>query len=269
MPNCDNEVLRNTVVEASANIARCDGSIWITAEQIAALINSQSELKTLTVENPSASEDIIAFYTASDITCTSISCVVRGSSGPSCTIRPVYGLDRSSATTEILTAPTTITNTTTGQVLTNFNDNTIPAGSWVIVETTATTGTVDELSVTFNYTFDSARTKIKTITVESPNPSEDIMAFFTDVAITISNIYGVVSGTTPTATIDPVHTTDRSAPGNAILSSPTVINNTTTGQNLTSFGDPTMPANSWVVLKTTATSGVVTELSLTFQYTVD
>lgn len=108
------------------------------------------------------------------------------------------------------------------------------------------------------------------ITVEDPSDAEDICLGFTFVAITITEIQAVVVGSdTPSVTIDPSHSTDRSAAGNDILAAATAITNTTTGQNLTSFDDPTIPADSWIWLLTTAQSGTVDELTVTIKYTVD
>lgn len=109
----------------------------------------------------------------------------------------------------------------------------------------------------------------KSITIEDPTSSENIAMFYVPEAMTISNIYAVVAGTSPSVTINPVLTSDRSASGTAILSSATAITNTTSGQTLTSFNDATVPAGSWIVFKTTATSGTVDEISLTIAYDID
>jgi len=47
------------------------------------------------------------------------------------------------------------------------------------------------------------------------------------------------------------------------------ITSITTGQNLAAFDDETIPADSWIVLETTAKAGTVTELCVTIRYTVD
>ena len=108
----------------------------------------------------------------------------------------------------------------------------------------------------------------KTITVEDPTASEDIAICFLFQAVTIREVQAVVVGTS--CTIDPYHNTDRSGGGGAtdVLDAATLINNTTTGQNLTSFTDATIPADSWLILETT-TSTSCTELTVTFRYTVD
>ena len=108
------------------------------------------------------------------------------------------------------------------------------------------------------------------IVVEDPTSSEDIDIGFVFSAITIQEIQAVVVGSsTPSVTINPKHSTDRSAAGNAILSSATAITNTTTGQNLTSFTDATVPADSHIWLETTAKSGTVDSLAVTIRYTFD
>ena len=115
------------------------------------------------------------------------------------------------------------------------------------------------------------REKIVSITIENPTASEDIAICFFFSAVTIKEIQATVVGTSPSVTIDPYHNTSRSGGGGAtdILASATAITNTTTGQNLTSFNDATIPADSWLVLKTTAQTGTVTELQVTFRYTYD
>ena len=78
-----------------------------------------------------------------------------GSATPSVTwtIRH-HATDRSNAGNEVVTGGTTTTSTTSGDDVTSFNDATIPADSFVWLETTAQSGTVDELSVSMIYTID-------------------------------------------------------------------------------------------------------------------
>jgi len=113
--------------------------------------------------------------------------------------------------------------------------------------------------------------KTVTITVENPTATEDILVTFFFQAVTIREVQAGVVGTgTPSVTINPVHGTDRSAAGTALLNAATAITNTTTGQNLASWTDNTLAADEMLRLKTTAKSGTtVTELWVTFRYTVD
>ncbi len=109
--------------------------------------------KSITVEDPTATEDIGLFFSNFPITITEIRAVVRGSS-PSVTWTIRHGTDRSAAGAEAVTGGTTTTSETTGSDVTVFNDATIVVDSFVWLETTAQTGTVDELSITIYYTED-------------------------------------------------------------------------------------------------------------------
>ncbi len=110
----------------------------------------------------------------------------------------------------------------------------------------------------------------KTITVEDPTSSEDIGFHFFHQAVTIREVHAVVVGSsTPSCTVNPKHHTDRNNAGNAVLDSATAITNTTTGQTLTAFTDATVPIDSFLWLETTAKSGTVDELQLTFRFTID
>lgn len=110
---------------------------------------------------------------------------------------------------------------------------------------------------------------IKTITIESPTASEDITLFFTDDAITITQLNAVSVGTTPSVTYTIRHGSDRSATGNEVVTGGSTTTSTTTGDEVTSFNDATIPAGSWVWLETTAQSGTVTNTNITIEYTVD
>jgi hypothetical protein len=109
----------------------------------------------------------------------------------------------------------------------------------------------------------------KSITVEDPTSSEDIAIFFTNKAITVTEIRAGVRGSTPSVTISVMHNTDRSAAGNQILDAATAITNTTTGQDLTITGDTTIPADSHVWLESSAQTGTVDELYVTIFFTED
>lgn len=109
----------------------------------------------------------------------------------------------------------------------------------------------------------------KGVTVESPTSSEDITLFFTDDAITVTQINAVCVGSTPSVTWTVRHSTDRSATGNEVVTSGTATTSTTTGSEVTSFNDATIPAGSWVWLETTAQSGTVTSLNVTVEFTRD
>lgn len=113
----------------------------------------------------------------------------------------------------------------------------------------------------------TARNRSKSLTIESPTSSEDLTLFFTDEAITITEIRVVVRGTTPSVTWQVKHSDDRSASGTQIKSQTTT--STTTGDSVTSFDDDTVPADSFVWFETSATSGTNDEIHITVFYTID
>jgi len=107
-------------------------------------------------------------------------------------------------------------------------------------------------------------TVIKAITVEDPTSSEDITMFFTPIAITITEMRAVVRGTSPSVTWTiRHHATDRSNAGNEVVTGGTTTTSESTGSDVTSFNDATIPADSYVWLETTAESGTTDELSVT------
>lgn len=103
-----------------------------------------------TIESPTDSEDIAMFRADKAITVNKVSAVLKGSSSPSVTWTIRYASDRSAAGTEIVTGGTTTTSTTTGSVVTSLNNTAISAGDWVWIETTAQSGTVDEIVIVIN-----------------------------------------------------------------------------------------------------------------------
>ncbi|MCI0439845.1 MAG: hypothetical protein L0177_12045 [Chloroflexi bacterium] len=109
--------------------------------------------KAITIESPTSTEDIIFFHTEKAITIRIMRAVVRGTT-PSVTWTVRHSTDRSAVGNEVVTGGTVTTSTTTGSDVTIFNDATIPADSWVWVETTAQSGTVNEIGITIHATVD-------------------------------------------------------------------------------------------------------------------
>lgn len=113
-------------------------------------------------------------------------------------------------------------------------------------------------------------TQSESITIETPTNAEDASVFFTAVAITITKMAAVLTGSsTPSVTWTVRHSTDRNATGNEVVTSGTTTTSTTTGSIVTSFNDATIPANSFVWLETTAKSGTVTSINVTLIFTTD
>ena len=108
--------------------------------------------KSITVEDPTDSEDLTIFYTNIAITVVAIEGVIRGAT--SVDVNIIHSTDRSAAGNDICTADETVSNTTTGVNFTLGGDTTIPASSFIWLETSALSGAPDELHVTIRYTED-------------------------------------------------------------------------------------------------------------------
>lgn len=110
--------------------------------------------RSITIESPSASEDISWFFTNRAITVTEIRAIVRQSAAsPTVTWSVFFAATRNAAGTEIVTGGTTTTSETSGSDVTAFDDATIPADNFVWVETTASSN-VAELGITLFSTRD-------------------------------------------------------------------------------------------------------------------
>ena len=109
----------------------------------------------------------------------------------------------------------------------------------------------------------------KSIIVENPDGAEDLPFFFTDTAITINKIRAVLVGSTPSVTWTLRHGLDRDSVGNEVIIGGTTTTEITTGVDLTTFDDASIPANSHVWFETTAKSGVVASIILTTFYDED
>jgi|SaaInlV_125m_DNA_1040241.scaffolds.fasta_scaffold04733_3 hypothetical protein len=107
--------------------------------------------KTFTLQEPTASDDITAFRTNVDITVQEVIACSTGTS-PSTTYQLKHHPTRSDAGNALTTSAAT-TSTTTGDTA-SLSDATIPANSWIWIETSAASGTDVYLSVDIRYTED-------------------------------------------------------------------------------------------------------------------
>jgi len=110
----------------------------------------------------------------------------------------------------------------------------------------------------------------KSIIIENPSASEDLSFFFTDVAITLSKLRAILTGSsTPSLTWTIRHGTSRSATGSEVVTGGTVTTDTGTGSDITSMDDPTIVADSHVWIETTAQSGNVDSIIINVFYDED
>lgn len=127
-------------------------SLTATTFTISGATISPIQSKTLTVENPGGAEAITMFFVDDAITVEKIKCVLTGTM-PLVTWGLNHATSRTASGTSIVTGTTT--DVTTGSTVTSFADATVPADSFVWFVTTATSGTIDSLSLTVQYTQDS------------------------------------------------------------------------------------------------------------------
>lgn len=179
-----------------------------------------------------------------------------------------------------------VTNSgTSGAAVFNF---TVPRGdkgdaATVAVGTTTTgspgtnasvTNSGNSSAATFNFTIPRGDTGAtgaqgpmapKSVTVISPTASEKICLFFTNVAITLTEIRSVIAGGT-SVDFRIRYGTDFSATGTETTTNAIVCNSTTTGVSTTTFSSASIPADRFVWLVTSAVSGSVAQLHVSLEF---
>jgi len=121
-----------------------DNTLW----QSNLITNSITLNKTFTLESPTASDNITIFRTDVDITVQEVILVSTGTS-PSTNYVLKFSSNRSAVGTN-LTLNGTTTSTSTGDVAT-LSTATIPANSWIWLETTAASGTNVYLTIDIRF----------------------------------------------------------------------------------------------------------------------
>lgn len=106
----------------------------------------------------------------------------------------------------------------------------------------------------------------KSITVESPTSGDDITMFFTDVALTVTQINLVSTGTSPSTVWTLKTATDRSATGTTIHTGTTT---SLTGQEITAITADAIGAGAYVWLELGTSTGTDVSVHLTITYTED
>jgi hypothetical protein len=119
-----------------------DGDQLVWVDDLQRWENRQPAARSATIGEPQAGDSFTLFKTTASTTLRDVSAVV---SGGSVTYEIRYATDRSAAGTLAIVADT-VTNTTTGAAATIQNQP-IPVSSWVWLEITAVSGTVDEFNV--------------------------------------------------------------------------------------------------------------------------
>lgn len=104
----------------------------------------------------------------------------------------------------------------------------------------------------------------KAMSVQLPVLNDEVSLFFNKTAITISQINSVVRGTSPSATWSLFQAATRNGAPTTVVAG--VVTNVQTNLSTVSFANPAIPADRWVWLKVTATTGTVLELGVSLNF---
>jgi hypothetical protein len=113
-----------------------------------------TESKAITIESPTASEDISLFWTDVPITMRKITSVLTGTIDASGVFSIRHGTDRSAAGTEVVTGGISTTSRTAGDITSSFDSPVIPASSFLWLETTSVSGTPATTTMNVSLVYD-------------------------------------------------------------------------------------------------------------------
>ena len=100
--------------------------------------------QTLRLSSPSGNSKVPILRAATNLRLSRVDVLLAGSSPAIlCSLR--IGADFSASGTEVLSGGIAASNTTTGQTVTSFEVDTLPAESWLWLETSAASGSIDAL----------------------------------------------------------------------------------------------------------------------------
>ena len=149
------------------------------------------------------------------------------------------------------------------------------AGNWARIPNISTTDH-DVLSnnggagshATIDTRLDALELRTKSFTLENPIGSSEILTwFFTDVAITVEQLNFVVSGPGGAQLdVDIQFGATRNAVGTSIITGGETITNMAGGQEVTSFDNDAIPANSWVTFRSNSPLNTPTEIHVSMVY---
>jgi hypothetical protein len=91
----------------------------------------------------------------------------------------------------------------------------------------------------------------KSVSIINPTSNENIVLFYTPIAITISALWTALRGSTPSVTFTIRHASTRSAAGTELVTGGSTVTSTA-GATITSFNNASISAGSWVWITTSA-----------------
>lgn len=104
--------------------------------------------KSVTIVNPTGTDDLMLFYVNAACTIQQITASVKGVLSPSINFDIRFAPSPSDTGTSVVTGGINVSST---QIVTSFNNATIPANSYVRVVTSSMTGDVDELAISIDF----------------------------------------------------------------------------------------------------------------------
>jgi hypothetical protein len=116
--------------------------------------NTNNFTRGITIADPTNAENATIMFTTSSLTINRITSVIRGTAAPSVTYTLRYAASRSLTGTEVITDGTVVASPFTGSALissSGFTNPTVPGNNFIWLQTTAKSGTVNELFVQFQY----------------------------------------------------------------------------------------------------------------------
>lgn len=150
--------MAQATIKGRADAAGTGDPVDLTAAQVRTILNVEDGSqpkptlsKTMTLDAPTASDDITIFRTDVAITVQEVIAVSTGTT-PSTTYQLKHSTDRSAAGNNLTTSGTA-SGTGAGNTA-SLSDATIPADSWIWFESTAASGTDVVLTVDIRYTED-------------------------------------------------------------------------------------------------------------------
>lgn len=114
------------------------------------VLGSREPQKTIAVTAPDT--DVrVSFFLPIGGTVSQVTSVVDGLGGPSCSFSLSYGFDAGASGLPLVVGGLICNSTSTGDVVTVFDNGDVPAGSWMTLTVSAVTGTVYLLSVSVEF----------------------------------------------------------------------------------------------------------------------
>lgn len=131
-----------------------DENRWLQCQADSGSWIEEALKSKIVIVNPGSAENIAFDFLKRAVTLRRVNYVAKGTT-PSVTFDIKRGTDRSAAGTSVLSAPLTVTNTTTGVESTAFaSSGAVAAASWLWLTTSASSGPATELAVVLEYTED-------------------------------------------------------------------------------------------------------------------